>query len=522
MTGSQIGPEWLGKGTTVNLSLDRAKPIPLARQIEAHLERLIRERLLAPGAKLPATRELAQTLGVNRATVALAYEELVAAGWARAHVGQGTFVADSPREPAPPAPSAPAPIDWAALFSRSARIIGVPDEQARSVGLAAGAPGVVSFAGGMPDSGLFPTDAFRRVLNQVVREEGEALLQYYPVEGYPPLRAYLAAYLLRFGVEARPDEILIVNGSQQGFDLIARTLLDPGDFVAIEAPTYPRALQVFRSFGAQLLAVPWEATGPRVEALERLLERHAPKLFYCQPTAHNPTGLTIAPDTKRRLLAAAARHRVPIVEDGFDGSLYYGQRPSPPLKAADRDGLVLYIGTFSKILFPGLRLGWVVGPRPVLERLGAAKQLADFHTSALIQAAVHRFCERKLLDRHVARVAAEYGRRCALLLGALRRRMPPETRWTEPAGGFSLLLTLPPGLDAAALLPEALERGVAFTPGAPFFPDGGGERTLRLSFSSVPAARIDEGVRRLGETITAARGRSRGREREPQATVPVV
>jgi DNA-binding transcriptional MocR family regulator len=509
----------------MNIPLDRDKPIPLARQIQAHLERLIRERLLQPGRKLPATRELAQMLGVNRATVALAYEELVAAGWARAHVGQGTFVAELPGEEARSAqagPAAPAPIDWSGLFSRSARIIGAPDEQARAVGLAAAAPGVVSFAGGMPDSGLFPTDAFRRVLNQVVREDGEALLQYYPIGGYPPLRAYLSAYLLRFGVEARPDEILIVNGSQQGFDLIARTLLDPGDFVAIESPTYPRALQVFRSFGAQLLAVPWEATGPRVDALERLLQRHAPKLFYCQPTAHNPTGLTMVPDTGRRLLAAAARYQVPIVEDGFDGSLYYGARPPPPLKARDRDGLVLYIGTFSKILFPGLRLGWVVGPRPVLERLGAAKQLADFHTSALIQAAVHRFCERKLLDRHVARVAVEYGRRCALLLGALRQRMPAETRWTEPAGGFSLLLTLPPELDAAALLPEALERGVAFTPGAPFFPDGGGERTLRLSFSSVPAARIDEGVRRLAETIKAARTGSRGRARELQATVPVV
>jgi DNA-binding transcriptional MocR family regulator len=224
---------------------------------------------------------------------------------------------------------------------------------------------------------------------------------------------------------------LIVNGSQQGFDLIGRTLLDPGDFVAIEAPTYPRALQVFRSFGAQLLAVPWEATGPRVEALERLLERHAPKLFYCQPTAHNPTGLTIAPDTKRRLLAAAARHQVPIVEDGFDGSLYYGQRPSPPLKAADRDGLVLYIGTFSKILFPGLRLGWVVGPRPVLERLGAACS-RRLHTSALIQAAVPLL--RAQVDCHVARVAAEYASARAARLA--RRRCPP--RRVDGSAGFSL------------------------------------------------------------------------------------
>jgi GntR family transcriptional regulator/MocR family aminotransferase len=515
--------------TTVNIALDRDKPIPLARQIQAHLERLIRERLLAPGLKLPATRELARTLGVNRGTVAEAYEELVAAGWARAHVGQGTFVAErlvTERLGGPaadPSPPAPAPLNWSGLLSRSALIISAEDERTRTpVSPAASNPAVVSFAGGMPDSGLFPTDAFRRVLNQVIREEGASLLQYYPAGGYPPLRRYLSTYLLRFGLEARPEEILIVNGSQQGFDLIARTLVDPGDTVAIEEPTYPRALQVFRSFGAQLAAVPWEAAGPRVEAFERVLERHAPKLFYCQPSAHNPTGLTLLPETGRRLLAAAVRHQVPIVEDGFDGSLYYGARPAVPLKAADTHGVVLYIGTFSKILFPGLRLGWIVGPPPILERLQAAKQLADLHTSALIQAAVHRFCERRLLDRHAARVAREYARRRALLLAALSRRMPPEVRWTEPQGGFSLLLTLPPGLDGAELLPAAIERGVAFTPGAPFFVDGGGATTLRLSFSSVAAGRIDEGIRRLGEAIKAARSQLRGRSRREPAAVPVV
>jgi GntR family transcriptional regulator/MocR family aminotransferase len=518
----------------VNLALDRTKPVSLARQIQAQLERLIREGHLDAGTKLPPTRELARTLAVNRATVALAYDELVAAGWARAHVGQGTFVAAprdarAPARRAPldavvPADAAPRPgIDWASLLSRHARVVRGDGERGRPlVPQHAGDGQTISFAGGVPDSGLFPTDAFRQVLNQVVREEGETLLQYYPVGGYPPLRKYLATYLLRFGVEAHPDEILIVNGSQQGFDVIARTLLDPGDFVAIEQPTYPRAMQAFRAFGAQLLAVPWDGRGPRPEALERLLERHAPKLFYCQSSAHNPTGLTMDAETARRLLGAAARHRVPIVEDGFDGSLYYGPRPSTPLKGYDRDGCVIYIGTFSKILFPGLRVGWVVGPAPILERLEAAKQLADLHTSALVQAAVHRFCERRLLDRHAARVAREYARRRGLLLGALARRMPPGTSWTEPQGGFSLLVTLPPGLAAAELLPEALERGVAFMPGSAFFLEGGGERTLRLSFSSVPPGRIDEGVRRLAETVKGARRRPEARRVPDAIPVPLV
>jgi GntR family transcriptional regulator/MocR family aminotransferase len=512
--------------TAVVPVLDRGSPVPLVRQVHRHFERLIQEGRLAPGVKLPATRELARTLGVNRTTVAVAYEELVAGGLARAHVGQGTFVAEPDgaapegRPPGAPGPRPRAPVDWSGLFSRSARIVG---RTARQPMAAPAAPGkLVSFAGGMPDARLFPTDAFRRVLNRVVREEGAALLQYSPTGGYPPLLRYLSSYLLRFGVEADPEEILIVNGSQQGFDLIARTLLDPGDVVAIEQPTYPRAMEVFRASGAQLLAVPWDPAGPRVELLERLLERHAVKFFYCQPSAHNPTGRRVDEKTARRLLEVASRAQVPIVEDGFDVSLDYGRRPPVPLRALDRDGLVLYIGTFSKILFPGLRLGWLVAPRPVVERLAAAKQLADLHTSPLIQAAVHRFCEGRLLDRHLARVTAEYGRRRDALLAALRRRMPDTAAWTEPTGGFSLLLTLPPGLDASELLPRALEAGVAFTPGSAFFVDGGGQETLRLSFSAVPPARIDEGVRRLADLIRAEQKRA-PRPRSPGLTgVPVV
>src|SRR5436309_8846870 len=337
------------QGDHVRIPLDREKPVALPRQIQAHLERLIRERLLAPGVKLPATRELAQELGVNRATVAQAYEELVAAGWARAHVGQGTFVAEPPgvQVAAGPADPRPAPLNWPGLFSRSAQIVAADDDRTRAlVSAAATTPGVITFAGGMPDSGLFPTEAFRRVLNDVIREDGASLLQYYPAGGYPPLRQYLSTYLLRFGLEARPDDILIVNGSQQGFDLIARTLLDPGDAVAIEEPTYPRALQVFRAFGAQLLGTPWTPAGPDVEALEPLLARRAPKLLYCQPSCHNPTGLAMSAEVAERLLAIAARHQVPVVEDGFDASLYYGTRPPGPLKARDREGVVVYIGTF--------------------------------------------------------------------------------------------------------------------------------------------------------------------------------
>jgi len=497
--------------------------LPLARQIQLHLERLIGQGLLGPGVKLPATRELARELRVNRATVAAAYEELVAAGWARAHVGQGTFVAEQVPERVA-APAAPAPrVEWAGLLSKRAQVIGADARRRQAYSqMTRPAPGVISFAGGMPDSALFPTDGFRRVLNAVIREEGRELLQYYPAAGYAPLRQYLASYLLRFGVEARPEEILIVNGSQQGFDLVARTLLDPGDFVAIEQPSYPRAMQVFRSFGAELSPVPTGEGGLLLPHLERLLDRQAPKLLYCQPSAHNPTGLTMPLGARQRLLEIAVRHRLPIVEDGFDGALFYGERPPSPLKAADATGQVIYIGTFSKILFPGLRLGWIVAAPELIERLEMAKQLADIHTSPLIQAAVYHFCQRRLLERHQMRVLREYGRRRNALLAALKALMPAGVSWTEPQGGFSLLVTLPEGQDAAALLPRALARGVAFTPGDAFFVDGGGERALRLSFSSVPHGRIEDGVRRLAEAVRELRRQPGPAARDRELAVPLV
>ena len=493
----------------------RTGKAPLSRQIQLHFERLISQGLLAPGVKLPASRELSRELGVNRTTVAQAYDELVAGGWARAHVGQGTFVADRvPAAPAPVRPPTPR-LDWTAFLSKGAQVIAADSRRRRGYSqLPPAGPGTISFAGGMPDSGLFPTDAFRRVLNRVIREEGRELLQYYPARGYPPLREFLAAYLLRFGLEVRPDEILIVNGSQQGFDLVGRTLLDPGDFVAIEEPSYPRAMQVFRAFGAQLLPVPMVDGGLDPGHLERLLERQSPKLLYCQPSAHNPTGLTMRPETRKRLLEVAARHRLPILEDGFDGTLFYGPRPPAPLKALDASGLVVYVGTFSKILFPGLRLGWIVAAPELIDRLEVAKELSDIHTSPVIQAAVYHFCRQRLLDRHQARVLREYGRRRGALLQALARRMPAGVTWTDNEGGFSLLLTLPVGLDAAVLLERAAHRGVVFTPGNAFFVDGGGERMLRLSFSALPVGQIDEGIKRLAEAIRDAQ-----RQPEPAGLV---
>jgi DNA-binding transcriptional MocR family regulator len=497
----------------VLISLDRQSGKPLYAQIANHVRRLIETDVLKPGVKLPATRELAVDLGVDRTTIVAAYDELVAQGFATAHVGQGTFVAvHAARGPqhqseAAAAESPPGDINWQQCFSRAARISA--DWRPPDVSAYRAREEMISFAGGMPDSSLFPIDAFRQVMHEVLRAEGQALLQYSPASGYPPLRRYLADYLVRKGIVVTEADILIVNGSQQGLDLVARTLLDPGDRVVVEGPSYPGALQIFRAYQAEVLTVPVGDDGIRRDLVEGLVHRLAPKCLYVMPTFQNPTGATVSLEGRRELLAIAAKAQVPIIEDDFHNELRYDGAPVIPLRGLDRKGLVIAVGTFSKILFPGLRVGWIVAPPEVMERLIVAKRVSDFHTSALIQAAIYHFCRRRLLDRHMERMRLEYRRRRDTLLEALRQYCPAHVTWTHPQGGFSLLLTLPPGLDTQSLLPEAASAGVLYTPGPLFYADGGGRHQLRLSFSEIPAERIAEGVQRLSSVIAGALQRGR-------------
>jgi len=250
--------------------------------------------------------------------------------------------------------------------------------------------------------------------------------------------------------------------------------------------------------------VPVGDDGIRRDLLEGLINRQSPKCLYVMPTFQNPTGVTVSLEGRRELLAMAAKAQVPIIEDDFHNELRYDGAPVMPLRGLDRKGLVIAIGTFSKILFPGLRVGWVVAPPEVMERLVIAKRVSDLHTSALIQAAIYHFCRRRLLDRHMARMRLEYRRRRDALLQALSRHCPAGVTWTQPQGGFSLWLTLPEGMNSQNLLPEAAREGVLYTPGALFYADGGGQNQLRLSFSEIPSERIDEGVQRLAMVIGAA------------------
>ncbi|MDH4137248.1 MAG: PLP-dependent aminotransferase family protein, partial [Anaerolineae bacterium] len=323
----------------------------------------------------------------------------------------------------------------------------------------------------------------------------------------------------------RAENVLIVTGSQQGLDLIARAFLRAGDEVVVEAPSYLGALQIFSAAGTRLLGVPLDKEGMRLDVLENILIRYRPKLIYTLPTFQNPSGCTMAPRRRLRLLELARRHRVPIVEDDPYGELYYTDQAPSPLLALDRDGYVIYLSTFSKILFPGLRLGWVAAPRPVIERLSQIKQLADLHCSTLIQGAVHEFCQKGALDKHLGRVRDPYRQRRDAMLAALAKHGPAGLEWDEPQGGFNLWCRLPPGLKARRFMAEAARQSVALVPGEVFYPDGGGQEEMRLNFGCPPVALIEEGIQRLGAALaTLMRRRKReepGREAEVE-TQPIV
>ncbi len=483
------------------IELDRTSSVPLYRQIADQLRARITSGELVPGTRLPPERRLAAVLGVNRTTIVNAYRELAADGLIVGHVGRGTVVADAGRLYEPGASASGIP--WSQLFTSATDVMN--DPLLHDTMLVSSRPDVITFATGMPAPELYPIATMRQLLDEALHQAGQSLLQYCPAEGYPPLREALAGWTARCGMHCGPDEILIVAGSQQGLYLLARTLLDPGDLVAIESPTYLGALQVFRAVGARLLPIPVDQHGMRVGVLEDVVTRRRPKLIYTLPTFQNPTGTTLSRDRRERLLALAARYQIPIIEDDPYGALRYAGEPIPPLAALDHHDVVVYLSTVSKILFPGFRIGWIAAPRLVIERLAVLKQIVDLDTNALAQWAVWAFISRGLLDSHLQQLRRHYPGRLDRMLSALEQYALGLLEWTRPAGGFYVWCRLTDGLRARDLLPEAARRGVAFAPGESFHPDDAGASTLRLNFTFPPETAIEPGIARLAEAVRALR-----------------
>ncbi len=360
---------------------------------------------------------------------------------------------------------------------------------------------LINFASGLPDPAGFPVKALREAAEAVLEEDWKAGLQYGEGEGYRPLREWVAADLAARGVPTKVEQIVIVNGSQQGIDLVARALLQPGDIVLTEEPTYLAALQVFASYEASVQPIRSDGDGLDPEAVATALKQPGVKLLYVMPNHQNPSGVTLAPDRRRPLLLAASRAGVPVLADEAYLHLRYDPGEPTLLAAAEPSAPILTVGTFSKTIAPGLRVAWIAAPPAVVDRLALLKQVTDLHASSFTQRLVHRYVAAGHLPGQIAHLREAYREKRDAFLRALGERLTGQATWTHPAGGMFLLLRLPQGRSASALLPRALDCGVAYVPGAPFFPSGGGEETMRLNFVSPALTDIDEGVTRLAKAI---------------------
>jgi 2-aminoadipate transaminase len=486
-------------GFEIDIRIERDAAEPIYRQVAEALREAARQGRLPGGTKLPSTRELSGSLGLHRNTVIEEYRLLEREGVVRSGVGSGTFVLPAGTEAARPA--APARFAWDRLL-RQARETGVdpgrwlmprPNEVARDP---------IQLTGAIADRRQFPFDDFALSLREVMAESDRQVLDYGSPEGEESLRAWLVDWLRESGVEGLdPGRVFIVSGSQQGLDLLARLMLAPGDPVVVEAPTYHGACAVLHNAGARMLTVPMEPPGLSVAALEEHLRRSAPRFLYTMPGFQNPTGISLDPARREALLKLARRERLAIVEDHYDSELFYaGGRPRP-LLADDGGGQVVHLGTFSKMLFPGLRLGWLIVPPELVEPVRRLRWAADLASATLTQRAMARFCRSGALDRHLVRIRRVNGRRLEAMLRALAAHFPSEARWTRPTGGLTLWVELPEAIDGLELFHAAAGRGVIFTPGVAFFPNGGGRHGLRLAFNRESEPRIRRGVRILGELI---------------------
>jgi 2-aminoadipate transaminase len=360
---------------------------------------------------------------------------------------------------------------------------------------------VINFASGLPDPAGFPVKALQEAAEQVFTEDWRAGLQYGEAEGYRPLREWVAADLTSRGVPTETAQVLIVGGSQQGIDLIARAFLQPGDAVLTEEPSYLAALQVFASFEADVRPVRTDEGGLDPDAVAAALKQAGVKFLYAMPNHQNPSGATLANDRRLILLKAAAAAGIPVLADEAYLHLRYDPGEPAPLAATDPEAPILTVGTFSKTIAPGLRVAWIAGPAPVIKPLALLKQVTDLHANSFTQRMVHRYVSAGHLPAQVAHLRSLYREKRDAFLDALERRLAGKATWTRPAGGMFLLLRLPRGHSADALLSKALDEGVAYVPGGPFFPAGGGEETMRLNFVSPPLSDIDEGVARLARAI---------------------
>jgi len=361
-------------------------------------------------------------------------------------------------------------------------------------------PEVISFAGGLPSPATFPVERMRAAYDKVLSQQGKVALQYGPTDGYGPLREWIAQSLSTNGAKIVAEQVLMVSGSQQGLDLLAKVLIDEGSKVLVETPSYLGALQAFSVYRPEFASVPTDDHGLLPDQVAAVGQ--GARLLYALPNFQNPTGRTLSVERRIALVETCARLGLPLIEDDPYGALSYRGEPLPKMLSMNPGG-VIYMGSFSKVLTPGIRLGYVVAPVPLVRKLEQAKQAADLHTAQLTQMVVHEVVKDGFLTEHIPTIRKLYADQCQVMLDALAEFFPSSATWTKPEGGMFVWVKLPPQIDSMKLLDEAVAQNVAFVPGAPFYANAPEHNTLRLSFVTVPPEKIREGIAKLGKLIAA-------------------
>ena len=465
--------------------LDPNSEVPLYQQLHRYFSGLIESGSLKRGERLPATRELAGLLGLNRTTISAAYELLESEGLISGQVGRGSFVTGAPEHQNHG-------LDWRALLTSS---VSTPSPQS-----ATSSAETISFASSRPSELLFPMDEFRQSCEEVfASSEIRSILQLGSPGGYGPLRHYLIGEARRQGVMGPGDDLIVTSGCQQALDLLQRILAPAGTKVAIEDPVYPGVKNLFLSAGAQVAGVRIGSNGMDLEDLERILERERPKLLVVTPNFQNPTGATMPLQSRKELLRMVRAAGVVLIENDTYGDLRYEGDSVPAVKSED----TILLRSYSKIAFPGLRVGWAIGPRAVIARMTEAKQLSDLHSDQLSQAVLLRFAESGRLEQHRQNILKAGAEKLKVVLAACERYLPTRSTFTRPQGGMNLWVRLPDPLDAGELLLRAQRENVNYLPGRYFTisrPDPGG---LRLSFAGLTPEKILAGVAILGQIFSA-------------------
>ena len=473
---------------SLGVKLDRESEEPIYRQLIQQISLQIDDDMLPAGTRLPASRALARQLGISRITVVNAYSELRSAGYLSAHAGRGTFVARD-RPPASfsssPHPTMPGTKRRAGSIREMMRLASKPD--------------IINFSHGAPPKEFFPVRHLQDAINHVIERDGGDALTYEVPEGYLPLRVAVRDYVRAIGIQCRHEGVLITGGAQQAIDLVLQALMSDGETLVTADPTYLGIMDIAQARRVHILGIPIDEDGIRVDALENILQRHRPRLIYVMPSFQNPTGHLMPVYRRRQLIRLAKIHDIPILEDDVYREFRFDGEPLPPLKALDESGGVIHTNAFTKMLLPGMRIGYLIADSPYYERLVRVKQAADISTSGLNQRTIHLLLQRGILGTQLERNRLALRRRRDAALSAAQRFFPHGSSWHTPAGGLYLWVELPAdGPSAAETFISAIQHDVAFAIGSMFYSGDGGSHAMRLNYGIHQPEAISEGFRRIG------------------------